>query len=123
MTELTPTDGGYLLNGKKIFGTISPVAQLFFPTARIPQADGGYLLGTAMVARGAAGLEVSDNWDAMGMRGSGSNDITFKNVFVPSERVFGVKDNYGKIGRGFADFALTANVPLIASFLGVAEAA
>lgn len=124
MCELTPTEGGYLLNGKKIFGTISPAAHLFFPSARIPKAEGeGYQLGTAMVPRDAPGLQVTDNWDAMGMRASGSNDIVFKDVFVPTDRVFGIKDNYGKIGRGFADFALTANVPLIASFLGIGEAA
>jgi alkylation response protein AidB-like acyl-CoA dehydrogenase len=34
-----------------------------------------------------------------------------------------VRDNYGKSGRGFADFALAANLPLAATYLGVGEAA
>lgn len=123
MAELTPIEDGYLLNGRKIFGTISPAAQLFFPSVRIPKDTGGYLLGTVMVARDNPGLELVDNWDAMGMRASGSGDIVFKDCFIPKHLLFAVRDNYGRIGRGFSDFALTANLPLISSFLGVAEAA
>ncbi|RKH05137.1 acyl-CoA dehydrogenase [Corallococcus sp. CA053C] len=122
-TEATPTQGGYLLNGRKIFGTISPAAQLFFPSVRVPTEGGGYLTATAVVPSGAKGLEVLDNWDAMGMRASGSNDIVFTQCFVPEDMLFGKRDNYGKVGRGFADFALNANVPLIATFLGISEAA
>jgi len=122
-SEVTPTDGGYLLNGRKVFGTISPAADLFFPSVRIADGNGGYLTGTVMVARDSPGLEVADNWDAMGMRASGSHDILFKDCFVPKDRLFGVRNNYGKVGRGFADFALNANLPLISSFLGIAETA
>ncbi|GAB3488135.1 acyl-CoA dehydrogenase family protein [Amycolatopsis cihanbeyliensis] len=121
--EATPADGGYVLNGRKIFGTISPAAQLFFPSVRIPKDGGGYLTGTAMVPGDAPGLVVEDNWDSLGMRASGSNDITFTDVRVPASHVFAVKDNYAKVGQGFATFALTANIPLIATFLGVAECA
>lgn len=123
MTEAVPKDGGYAVSGRKIFGTISPVAQLFFPSVRLENGSGGYVTATAMVPRGTPGLEVKNNWDAMGMRASGSNDIVFDNCFIPKDWVFGTKDNYGKIGRGFADFALNANLPLISSFLGIAEAA
>lgn len=122
-TEAVPTEGGYLISGRKIFGTISPAAHLFFPSVRVPKEAGHYLTATAMVPRDTPGLEVKDSWDAMGMRASGSNDIVFKECFVPEGRLYGMRDNYGKIGRGFADFALTANLPLISVFLGVAEAA
>jgi alkylation response protein AidB-like acyl-CoA dehydrogenase len=123
MTEVSPTDGGYVLNGRKIFGTISPAAQVFFPSVRVPNGSGGYLTGTVMVPRDTPGLELPDNWDGMGMRASGSGDVIFKNCFIPKDWLFGVRDNYGKVGRGFADFALNANLPLISSFLGIAEAA
>lgn len=123
MAELTPADGGYLLNGRKIFGTISPAAHLFFPSVRLPNPSGGYLTGIVMLPRETPGMEVGNNWDAMGMRASGSHDIVFKDCFIPKDQVFGVRDNYGKVGRGFSDFALNANLPLIASFLGIAEKA
>src|SRR5215470_7484326 len=72
MTEAVPTRGGYMLNGRKIFGTTSPVAHLFFPTVRVPNGNDGYLIGTAMIQRSTPGLEVKNNWDALGMRASGS---------------------------------------------------
>lgn len=123
MTEVTPDKGGYRLNGRKIFGTIAPAAQLFFPSVRILAEDGRYFTGTAMVARDTPGFRIENDWDAMGMRASGSNSLVFDNCFVPRERLFGIRDNYAKVGRGFADFALNANLPLISCFLGVAEMA
>jgi alkylation response protein AidB-like acyl-CoA dehydrogenase len=123
MTEAIPTKGGYKIHGRKYFGTISPAAHLFFPSVRVPKVSGGYLTATAMVPRNTPGLEVKDDWDALGMRASGSNDIIFESCFVPSEFLFGARDNYGMVGQGFADFALNANLPLITSFLGLAEAA
>lgn len=123
LTEAVAKDGGYFITGRKIFGTISPAAQLFFPSVRVQNGAGGYITATAMVPRETRGLQIKDNWDAMGMRASGSNDIIFDNCFVPKAWIFGARDNYGKVGRGFADFALNANLPLICSFLGIAEAA
>ncbi len=123
LCEIVAVEGGYRLNGTKIFATISPAADLFFPSVRLARDGGGYRTGTVMLARGAPGMAIGDDWDALGMRASGSNAIRFTDCFVPADRLFGVRDNYAQIGRGFADFALTANLPLIASFLGVAEAA
>lgn len=123
MAEAVARDGGYRINGRKIFATISPAAQLFFPSVRIPNGSGGYSTGTVMVEKETPGFRLENDWDALGMRASGSNSIVFENCFVPANRVFGVRDNYGKVGRGFADFALNANLPLISSFLGIAEAA
>jgi alkylation response protein AidB-like acyl-CoA dehydrogenase len=123
MMEATPVEGGYLLNGRKIFGTISPAAHVFFPSVRIPRDGGHYHMGTAMVTRETPGLEIKNNWDALGMRASGSGDIVFTNCFVPEDRVFAVRDNYGKLGGDFVEIVLNGNLPLVATFLGVAETA
>jgi len=123
LTEATAVAGGYRVTGRKIFGTVSPAAHLFFPTVRLQNGGGGYMTATAMIPRNTPGLEIKGNWDALGMRASGSNDIVFTNCFVPSNRLFGLRDNYGKVGRGFPDVALNVNAPLNATFLGVAEAA
>jgi len=121
--EATPVDGGYTVTGRKLFGTISPIADLFFPTVRVPNGRGGYLTATAMVTRDTPGLTIEDDWDALGMRASGSNSVTFTTCFVPQDRLFAIRDNYGRSGRWFPGFALTGNLPLAATYVGVAEAA
>jgi len=123
LTEAVAVEGGYRVTGRKIFGTVSPAAHLFFPTVRVQDGNGGYMTATAIVARDTPGLEIKDNWDALGMRASGSNDIVFTDCFVPNQMLFGLRDNYGKVGRGFPDVALNVNAPLNATFLGIAEAA
>jgi alkylation response protein AidB-like acyl-CoA dehydrogenase len=122
-TELTPAEGGYHLNGRKIFATLAPAANLFFPSARISDGAGGYRTASVMVERGTPGFEIGTNWNALGMRASGSCDLTFKNCFISKSRLFNLRNNYGQSERSFTDYALIANLPLIASFLGIAEAA
>ena len=82
-TEATKVDGGYLVNGHKIFATNSEIADSVTVILRIPDGNGWYLSGTAIVLRGAEGMEVKGNWDALGMRGSGSHDVVFTDCFVP----------------------------------------
>jgi alkylation response protein AidB-like acyl-CoA dehydrogenase len=121
LTEATPVDGGYLVNGRKIFGTGSPAADLFFPSVRIANGGGGFLIATALITRDTPGLTVEDDWDALGMRASGSNSIVLKDCFVPEDHLFAVRDTYGKMGRGVAEFALTAKGPLAATYLGISQ--
>ena len=69
-----------MLNGHKIFGTLSPVATLFFSTARLADGQGGYESVLCMLGRDTDGVEVKDNWDALGMRASGSGDVVYQDV-------------------------------------------
>ena len=48
-TELTPTEGGYLLNGHKIFATNSEIADSVTVILKVPDDDGWYRMGTAIV--------------------------------------------------------------------------
>jgi len=65
---------------------------------------------------------VVDNWDAMGMRGTASNDVILDDVFVPDERVladrpYGVVDAPLQVIAGIG-FAIISGV-----YLGIAESA
>jgi len=121
-TTATPVDGGYLVNGHKIFATNSDVADSVTVFLKIPDGDGWWRSGMAIMLRGADGMNVRGNWDAMGMRGSGSHDIVFTDCFVPEMMVFPGAP-IGDFGsQGWLGIAVT-NYALVGAFLGIAEAA
>lgn len=121
-TEATRDGDGWLLNGHKIFGTMSPVTNLFFVVSRTPDGNGGYNASTAFVLRGTPGMEIKDNWDAMGMRGSGSHDVVFENCRIPEAALIQAEP-WGRWTELGLEIAAFANLGLIAAFLGIAEAA
>jgi len=67
-------------------------------------------------------MDVRGNWDAMGMRGSGSHDVVFTDCFVPEPMML-LGNPLGEFGtQGWLGIA-TLNFALIGAFLGIAEAA
>jgi alkylation response protein AidB-like acyl-CoA dehydrogenase len=120
--DATKTEGGWLLNGRKIFATMSPAAQLLDISFHFRDAQGGERLAMASMPRDSAGLEIKNNWDALGMRASGSHDVTFTNCFVPDTALL----DLGMWG-GWSEPYLTGNliiaIGLTGVFLGLAEAA
>ncbi len=73
----------YVLNGRKIFTSLSPVIDLFMVMTtledRVPVSS-----ATFIVPRGTPGLEIIETWDAMGMRATASHDLVLKDVRVPA---------------------------------------
>jgi L-evernosamine nitrososynthase len=122
-TTATATDNGYLLNGTKIFGTLSPVANVFFSPVRVAEGNGGYSAGLAMVFRGTPGMDIKDNWDALGMRGSGSNDVIYTDCLVPAASIMRNAADFGEVSAIGVETAISGNVGLIAVFMGIAETA
>lgn len=122
LVEAVQVEGGWSLTGRKIFGTLSPVADLFFVPFRTAGDDGGSGSGYAIVPRGSAGQTIRDNWDALGMRGSGSNDIVYENCFVPDAFV-DVAGTWGEENEMSLVIGTAGNIGLLGAFLGIAEAA
>jgi len=52
-----------------------------------------------MVPTSDPGTEIVDDWDAMGMRGSGSNPVTFSDVFVPEANIIHLEPLWMLAGR------------------------
>jgi alkylation response protein AidB-like acyl-CoA dehydrogenase len=81
------TDGGWLITGHKIFGSLSPVwtyggfhaMDASDPAA--PQIIHGFL------PREAEGYQIIDTWDTLGMRATQSQDTVLNRTFVPDELV------------------------------------
>jgi alkylation response protein AidB-like acyl-CoA dehydrogenase len=121
--EVSKTDDGYVFNAHKIFGTLSPFATILFASARLADDHGGYESVLAMVGKGQEGVELKDNWDAMGMRASGSGDVVYTNVRLPAGNVIRSGLPLGSGGIGPAAEPGTGNLGLLGAFTGIAEAA
>jgi alkylation response protein AidB-like acyl-CoA dehydrogenase len=122
-----------VVRGRKAFCSLAPALDVFYGTAGVvadssrsegdPErdGDGGGLLLFA-IGRDAPGLSFVDTWDTMAMRGTGSWDVVFDDVFVPDfmAQVGAPWDQWDRNSeRMMAWFSCT----VAAVYLGIAEAA
>jgi alkylation response protein AidB-like acyl-CoA dehydrogenase len=122
LTEVTPVEGGWRLDGRKIFGTMSEVADVMTVTCRRKREDGTWGMGRAIAFRGMPGQTILDNWDALGMRASGSHDVVYENCLLGD----GQYTDLGDWGAWTPDglvISTAGNIGLLGAFLGIAEAA
>jgi len=121
LSEATMCEGGWRLNGAKNFVTMSPLATHVATNVRM-RDDGGDYIANVLMAMDTEGVRQLGDWDALGMRASGSHSIQFDNCFVPNYALRKI----GPWGRWSTPVLVNrtlANVPLVAAFLGIAEAA
>src|SRR5262249_44489335 len=57
----------WLLNGRKIFCTMSPSATILLVSIAYEDRSGNQLYGYVEVPTNAAGVKIHDDWDALGM--------------------------------------------------------
>jgi alkylation response protein AidB-like acyl-CoA dehydrogenase len=122
MLQATKVEGGWKLNGRKIFSTLSEIADLFLTSVRYEREDGTWGAGNAFLFRGAEGHTIHNNWDSLGMRASGSHDMTYEDVFIP-DGLFFPGGAWGEPTVLGLTIIVGANLPLLAPFLGIAESA
>ena len=72
--EATKVDGGYQVSGRKIFGSQSPAGTVMSTMFAYDDPEQGRRVLNMAVPIAAEGVTVLDDWDTMGMRGTGSND-------------------------------------------------
>lgn len=85
----TSTDGGYRISGQAPFVSNCLDADWISSTILVdPDKHPNEDPEMRMVFFPREQCEVLDTWNVMGMRGTGSNDITVDNVFVPASRSF-----------------------------------
>lgn len=81
-TTATPTEGGWLVTGRKIFASLAGAATFYNITCRVPGEDGIRFLS---VRTDSPGVQIVGTWDPLGMRGTVSPTLVFEKVFVPAE--------------------------------------
>lgn len=84
-TIATKVDGGWNVDGYKIFCTNSSVATHFSFSARYEDPELGPRLMIFRTPKNAAGLTFIETWDMLGMRATQSNDLKIESVFVPDD--------------------------------------
>lgn len=119
--KVEPTEGGYRLSGRKVFASGSPAGSLLMTSAVLTEADGAETVLHFPLSLDAEGVQVLSNWRAMGMRGTGSNDIVIDGAFVAESSVSGRRP---KGSWGPFHLVVMIALPLVYSvYVGVAEAA
>ncbi len=118
----TKVDGGYRVNGRKSFVSQAPVGVVLSTMFAFEDPDQGQRVLNVAVPFASEGVAIEETWDALGMRGTASHDVTFDDVFVPDERVLANRP-YGVLDPPLQVIASIAMPIIAAVYLGVAESA
>lgn len=119
-TVATAVDGGWRVNGRKTFASLAPVGDLAATFAAIGSAEPGAEVIAFSAPLKAPGITIDCTWDAAGMRGTGSHDIVFKDVFVGEKQV-SARRVWGELDRPLLVASVHAWPIVSATYLGVAE--
>ena len=99
-STFTPVDGGFRLSGEKISATLGEYAGLFFTTGFLAgKKTAAEAIMTAVIDKNSDGVEIKRVWDAMGMRGTASDNIVYEDAFVPRENILGGENIIGATGK------------------------
>lgn len=112
-TTAARKDGGYVLNGNKIFITNGIEAEIIVVFATLDKADGYRGITAFIVENDMQGYSVGKHENKLGIRGSSTAELVFDNCFVPEG------NRLGDEGKGFS-IALSA---IDGSRLGIASQA
>lgn len=82
-------DGGYIINGNKMWCTNGPTAQTLVVYAKTDITAGSKGITAFIIEKGMPGFTTAQKLDKLGMRGSDTCELVFENCFVPKENVLG----------------------------------
>ena len=80
---------GYVLNGRKMWITNGPDAEVFVIYAKTDPAAGARGITAFIVERGCSGFATAQKLDKLGMRGSGTCELVFEDCVVPAANRLG----------------------------------
>lgn len=114
-------EGGYRITARKPFTSGAPAGDLLMTGAVLEEEGTRSVLHFAVPMK-AAEVRIEETWRALGMRGTGSQDVVIDGLFLPEASVALRRP----AGEWHPIFEITATIafPLIyAVYLGVAESA
>ncbi len=121
-TTALKVEGGWRINGKKIFASLSGHADYYgaLCTALDHPDEDPSRRNTMYIAvpAEAEGVEVVGEWDPLGMRGTVSRTLLFKDVFVPDEAQLMPRGVYPEAASRWPHMFMT----LTPTYMGIAQA-
>ncbi|QBY53958.1 MULTISPECIES: acyl-CoA dehydrogenase family protein [Cupriavidus] len=121
-TTARKVEGGWVLNGRKIFASLSGAADYYGILCTEDRGDQHPDMRDTLyiaVPGKADGLTVTGEWDPMGMRGTVSRTLLLKDVFVPDQEQLMPRGVYYRAAQTWPAMFFT----LSPTYLGVAQAA
>ena len=88
--------GGYLLNGNKMWITNAPTANVLFVYAKTDPKAGSKGISAFIVTPDMDGFSTAQKLDKLGMRGSDTCELVFEDCHVPEQNLI------GELGQGAA---------------------
>ncbi len=119
-TTATKVDGGYILNGSKIFITDGGESEIITVVCYTDKSKGNKGISLLIIEKGEKGLTIGKKEHKLGLHGSDTRELVFEDMFVPENRLIGAE------GTGFKTLMETFNYtrPAVgAQALGIAEGA
>ena len=102
-TTAKKTEGGWVLDGSKIFITQAGVAGIMLVICYTDKSKGNKGMSIFVVEKDAKGLIIGKPEHKLGIRGSDTRQVFFEDCFVPDEQMIGPE------GSGFKTLMTTFN--------------
>jgi len=119
-TRATKVDGGWKINGSKIYITNGSVADFITFTARTDGGKGTQGISAYIIETSAPGYRVGKREKKMGLHGSDTVEVVFEDVFVPQANLLG--DPTGGF-KAFMRTLMGGRISIGALALGLAQGA
>jgi glutaryl-CoA dehydrogenase len=87
LANAVPVDGGYILNGSKMWITNSPIADIFIVWAKLINADKKRVIRGFILEKTMIGLTAPKIEGKFSLRASITGEIIMDNVFVPNDNI------------------------------------
>ncbi len=94
----------YVLNGRKMWITNGPDADVFVVYAKTDPAAGARGISAFIVERGWSGFTTAQKLDKLGMRGSGTCELVFDDCAVPAENRLGPENGGARVLMSGLDY-------------------
>jgi isovaleryl-CoA dehydrogenase len=100
-TIARPVDGGYVINGSKVFITNGPIADVLVLYTKTRPEAGSRGITAFIFETKTPGYSVARKLQKLGMHGSPTGELVFEDAFVPEENVLGkVNEGYKVVMSG-----------------------